>query len=130
MEARAIAKYVRISTRKANEVLGLIRGLPVDSAEEVLQYSTKPFARVVKKILKSAVSNMTQRDEHPPLEDMVVAEAVAGPAPTIKKVMPRARGRASRIFRRFAHIRIVVAGEEASKDGKKSKNSKTSKKVG
>lgn len=118
MEARAVAKYVRISPRKANQILELIRGLPVDNAEEVLQFSPKPFAKIVNKILKSAVNNMTQKNDKVDVESLVVLEAVAGSAPTIKKIMPRARGRASRIFRRFAHIRIVVEGpdDEESKD--------------
>jgi large subunit ribosomal protein L22 len=118
MEARAVAKYVRISPRKANQILELIRGLPVDNAEEVLQFSPKPFAKIVNKILKSAVNNMTQKNDNVDVESLVVLEAVAGSAPTIKKIMPRARGRASRIFRRFAHIRIVVEGpdDEESED--------------
>lgn len=117
MEARAVARYVRISPRKANQVLELIRGLPVGSAQEILSFSTRPFAKQVNKVLKSAVSNLTQKNEHVDVDEVVVREAVAGAAPTIKKLMPRARGRASRIFRRFAHIRIVVEGpdEEESK---------------
>jgi large subunit ribosomal protein L22 len=118
MEARAISKYVRISPRKANQVLELIRGLSVDSAEEVLQFSPKPFAKVANKILKSAVNNITQKSDKVEVESLIVREAVAGAAPTIKKIMPRARGRASRIFRRFAHIRIVVEapGVEETED--------------
>lgn len=112
MEARAVARYVRISPRKANQVLELIRGLPVDTAQEILSFSTKPFAKQVNKVLKSAVSNLTQKNEHVDVDEVVVREAVAGAAPTIKKLMPRARGRASRIFRRFAHIRIVVEGPD------------------
>jgi large subunit ribosomal protein L22 len=112
MEARAVARYVRISPRKANQVLELIRGLPVDTAQEVLSFSTRPFAKQVNKVLKSAVSNLTQKNENVDVDEVVVREAVAGAAPTIKKLMPRARGRASRIFRRFAHIRIVVEGPD------------------
>ena len=128
MEARAVARYVRISPQKVNQVLGLIRNLPVDEAEEILQFSERPISRTVKKILKSAVSNMMQKDEEVAVESLVVREAVAGPAPTIKKIMPRARGRASRIFRRFSHIRIVVGPGEENRGSRKRKTAGKGKK--
>jgi large subunit ribosomal protein L22 len=120
-EARAIARYVRVSTRKVNQVLALIRGLPVDEAQVVLQFTQKPIARKVSKILKSAVNNLTQQHEDVAVESLYVKEAVAGPAPSIKKIMPRARGRASRILRRFAHITIVVREGEAPEQKKRSR---------
>ncbi|MBU1701377.1 MAG: 50S ribosomal protein L22 [Candidatus Eisenbacteria bacterium] len=127
MEAKAIARYVRISPRKANQVLELIRGLPVDRAEEILQYTQRPIAKTIGKVLKSAVSNMTQADSEVAIESLYVQEAVVGAAPTMKKIMPRARGRANRILRRYSHIRIVVSPDE---DGTKAKVSKKSKKAG
>ncbi|MBD3334236.1 MAG: 50S ribosomal protein L22 [Candidatus Eisenbacteria bacterium] len=129
MEARAVAKYQRISTRKADQILRLIRGLPVDEAEVVLQYTERPFARQVSKILKSAVSNMTQKDEDVTVESLVVREAVAGAAPTLKKIMPRARGRATRIFRRYAHIRIVVSPDEKLEAERSGQSGKTSRRA-
>lgn len=120
MEAKAIAKYVRVSPRKADRVLRLIRGLPVDRAQEVLAFTTRPIAKQISKVLKSAVANATHRkekdEEKAPrvaVEDLKVKCAVAGAAPTMKRFLPRAQGRATPILKRSAHITIVVG------DGKK-----------
>jgi len=120
MEARAVARYVRISPRKADRVLRLIRGLTVDRAQEVLAFTERPIARQINKVLKSAVANATNRkdkdDEKAPkvaVEDLRVTEAVAGAAPTMKRFLPRAQGRATPLLKRSAHITITVG------DGKK-----------
>jgi len=108
MEARAVAKHVRISPRKADRVLRLIRGLPVDRAQEVLAFTTRPIAKQIGKVLKSAVANAGNRDEKVPVEDLKVRMAVAGAGPTMKRFLPRAQGRATPILKRSAHITIVV----------------------
>jgi large subunit ribosomal protein L22 len=114
MEARAVAKYVRVSPLKADRVLRLIRGLPVDRAQEVLAFTTRPIAKQISKVLKSAVANATNRQEEKiPVEDLSVRMAVAGAAPTMKRFLPRAQGRATPLLKRSAHITIVVG------DGKK-----------
>jgi large subunit ribosomal protein L22 len=119
MEAKAIAKYVRISPRKADRVLRLIRGLPVDRAQEVLALTTRPIAREIGKILKSAVANAThvakdeEKQKRVAVEDLRVTQAVSGAGPTLKRFLPRAQGRATPILKRSAHITIVVG------DGKK-----------
>jgi large subunit ribosomal protein L22 len=114
MEARAVAKYVRISPRKADRVLRLIRGLSVDKAQEVLTFTTRPIAKQIGKVLKSAVANVNNnKDEKVAVEDLRVKEAVAGAGPTMKRFLPRAQGRATPILKRSAHITIVVG------DGKK-----------
>ena len=113
MEAKAIARHVRISPRKADRVLQLIRGLPVDKAQEVLAFTTRPIAKQIGKVLKSAVSNAGNREEKVPVEDLKVKMAVAGAGPTMKRFLPRAQGRATPILKRSAHITIVVG------DGKK-----------
>lgn len=115
MEATAIARYVRVSPRKADRVLRLIRGLPVDRAQEVLAFTTRPIAKQISKVLKSAVANATHRPEKDAdkaarvaVEDLRVKVAVAGAAPTMKRFLPRAQGRATPILKRSAHITIVV----------------------
>ena len=118
MEARAVAKYVRVSPRKADRVLRLIRGLPVDRAQEVLAFTTRPIARQITKVLKSAVANATskttdEKKEKVAVEDLRVRTAVAGAATTMKRFLPRAQGRATPLLKRSAHITIVVG------DGKK-----------
>ena len=113
MEARAVARYVRVSPRKADRVLQLIRGLPVDRAQEVLAFTTRPIAREIGKVLKSAVANARNREEKVPVEDLRVRQAVAGAGPTMKRFLPRAQGRATPILKRSSHITIIVG------DGKK-----------
>jgi large subunit ribosomal protein L22 len=109
MQSRAVARYVRVSPRKADRVLRLIRGLPVDRAEEVLAFTTRPIAKQIGKVLKSAVANAgNNREEKVPVEDLSVQLAVAGAAPTLKRYLPRAQGRATPILKRSSHITIVV----------------------
>ena len=109
MEARAIAKHVRISPRKADRVLRLIRGKQIDRAEEALAFTTRPIARQISKILKSAVANAAAKDETLDVEGLRVKHAVADPGPTMKRIRPRAQRRANRILKRTTHIKIVVA---------------------
>jgi len=112
MEARAIARYVRVSPRKADRVLRLIRGLPVDEAQEVLSFTTRPIARTIGKVLKSAVANATSKgEEKVSVEDLRIKTAVAGAGPTLKRYLPRAQGRATPLLKRSAHITIVVGNE-------------------
>jgi large subunit ribosomal protein L22 len=108
MQARAVAKYVRVSPRKADRVLRLIRGLPVDKAQEVLTFTTRPIAKQIGKVLKSAVANASGKEEKVAVEDLRVQMAVAGAGPTMKRFLPRAQGRATPILKRSAHITIVV----------------------
>ncbi len=108
MEAKAIARYVRISPLKTDRVLRLIRGQQVDKAQEILAFTTRPIATKIGKVLTSAVANATVKDEEVAVERLFVKEAVADPGPTMKRIRPRAQGRASRILKRMTHIRIVV----------------------
>ncbi len=108
MEAKAIARYVRISPTKVDRVLRLVRGLQVDKAQEILAYSTFPIAKQVSKILTSAVANATVKGEDVAVERLFVKLAVANSAPTQKRIRPRAQGRANRILKRSSHITIVV----------------------
>ncbi len=108
MEAKSIAKYVRISTLKADRVLRLIRGKQVDEAQQILAFTTRPIATKISKVLTSAVANASVKDEELDVEELFVKEAVADPGPTHKRIRPRAQGRANRILKRTSHIRIVV----------------------
>ena len=108
MEAKAIARYVRGSTRKTNQVLDLVRGKSVDNAMQTLQFSTKHVARTVLKVLKSAVANATVQEARLHPEDLFVKECLCGPAPIMKRFLPRAQGRATPILKRSCHITIIV----------------------
>jgi large subunit ribosomal protein L22 len=107
MEARAELKYARISARKAKIVLDLIKGKEAKEALAILKYTNKAASPIVSKILKSAMANAT--NNHSMNENkLVVAEAVANQGPTMKRISPRAQGRAYRIRKRTSHIRIVL----------------------
>lgn len=107
MEARAIAKYVRMSPMKVGVVLDLIRGKNIQEAFAILQYTPKDAAVVINKVLKSAVANAENNHEMD-LERLFVAEAHVGQGPTLKRFRPHAQGRAFRINKRTSNITLVV----------------------
>ena len=111
MEAKAIARYVRVTPRKADQVLQLIRGKRVDHATEVLLFTPKHVARTIRKVLQSAVANAVAVEGKINVENLHVKHAVAGAGPTMKRIMPRAQGRATPLLKRTSHITIVVEGE-------------------
>lgn len=107
MEAKAELRFARISARKAKIVLDLIKGKQVHEALAILKYTNKAASGIVTKILKSAIANAT--NNHSMNESkLVVKEAVAGQGPTMKRISPRAQGRAYRIRKRTSHIKIVL----------------------
>ena len=103
----AIARYVRISSRKVKIVIDLIRGKSVREAEAILQYTPKAATEPVLKLLKSAVANAENNLELN-RDDLYVAEVYANQGPTLMRYRPRAHGRASRIRKRTRHITIVL----------------------
>jgi large subunit ribosomal protein L22 len=111
MEAKAIARHVRVTPRKANQVLQLIRGKRVDVATEILDFTPKHVARVIGKVVKSAVANAVAMEGKINIEHLRVKEAVAGAGPTMKRFLPRAQGRATPLLKRTCHIRVVVEGD-------------------
>jgi large subunit ribosomal protein L22 len=113
MEAKAIARYIRMSPRKARLVVDLIRGKGVDEAKAILKYTNKRAVEPVVKVLESAAANAI--NNYDMLEDqLVIKAAYVDEGPALKRVLPRARGQAHIIKKRTSHITIVV-GE---KDGK------------
>ena len=113
MEARAISKYVRVTPRKAVQVLQLVRGKRVDLATEVLLFTPKHVARTIRKVLQSAVANAVAMEGKINVESLHVKHATAHAGPTMKRILPRAQGRATPILKRTSHITIVVEGEAA-----------------
>ncbi|MBI2866522.1 MAG: 50S ribosomal protein L22 [Chloroflexi bacterium] len=111
MEVRAMAKQVRVSPTKVRLVLEAIRGRPVEEAQAILRFLPQPSARVVAKVLKSAMANAENNFQMLPSE-LRVAGAYAQAGPTLKRFRPRPRGRVGRIHRRTSHITVVVSGEE------------------
>lgn len=108
MEAKAVARYVRISPYKARQVVDLIRGKSVNEALAILQLTPKRASRVVAKVVRSAAANAEHNYEMNP-DELVVARAYVDEGPMLKRVIPRARGMADRIRRRTSHITVVLA---------------------
>ncbi len=105
---KASAKYVHMSASKVRVVLDLVRGLPVKAADEILQFTDREAAAVVRKVLASAVANAIHNDEQD-ADELFVLACYADGGPTLKRFTPRARGRAGRIKKRTAHVTVVVA---------------------
>ncbi|TKB46573.1 50S ribosomal protein L22 [Ferrimonas sediminicola] len=108
MEVLAKHRFARTSPQKARLVADQIRGLPVDRALEILTYSPKKAAALVKKVLESAIAN-AEHNEGLDIDDLKVAKVFVDEGPTMKRIMPRAKGRADRILKRSSHISVVVA---------------------
>jgi large subunit ribosomal protein L22 len=106
---RAQVRYLRVSPSKAREVLDLIRGLPVDRADEVLQFTERAVSHDVRKVLASAVANAAHNDQITDESVLYVSACFADEGPTLKRWRPRARGRATRIRKRTCHITIIVS---------------------
>jgi len=111
MEARAIARYVRVTPRKADQVLQLIRGKRVDQVTEILDFTPKHVAKIIGKVVKSAVANAVAMEGKINVEHMHVKEAVAQAGPTMKRFLPRAQGRATPLLKRTCHILVIVEGD-------------------
>ncbi|ADT85878.1 50S ribosomal protein L22 [Vibrio sp. Vb2880] len=108
MEALAKHNFARISPQKARLVADLIRGKSVDQALEVLTFSNKKAADLIKKVLESAIAN-AEHNEGADIDDLRVAKIFVDEGPVMKRIMPRAKGRADRILKRSSHITVVVA---------------------
>ncbi len=119
IEARATAKYVRISPRKARSVINAIRGKSVDEAFAILQLSPKKAARIIYKVLQSAVANAENNHGLNP-DSLYVYQAYVNDGPRLKRIWPRGRGRADIIQRRLSHITVVVRDREKEEELKKS----------
>ncbi|MFN3406268.1 MAG: 50S ribosomal protein L22 [Caldimicrobium sp.] len=116
MKARAVSKFLLISPYKARLVIDLIRGKKVDEAMNILETTPKKAARLIKKVLMSAVAN-AENNYGMDIDKLYVSQAYVNEGPRLKRVWPRGWGRASRIIRRMSHITIEV--EELSEKGKR-----------
>ena len=108
MQAKAVAKTVRIAPRKARMVLDLIRGKEVGEAIAILKLTNKRTSPVVEKLIKSAVAN-AEHNYDMDIDSLYISEEYANEGPTLKRFRPRAQGRATKINKRTSHITIVVS---------------------
>jgi len=111
VEARAIAKYVRIAPRKVNLVAAEIRGKSVDEALAILKFTPKRGADVLEKVVKSALAN-AENNYDMDREKLYVSEAYANQGPTLKRWRPRSQGRAYKILKRSSHVGVVLKERE------------------
>ncbi|MFD1008171.1 50S ribosomal protein L22 [Oceanisphaera ostreae] len=108
MEAIAKHRFARTSAQKARLVADQVRGLSVDKALNVLTFSPKKSAVLVKKVLESAIAN-AEHNEGADIDELTVAKIFVDEGPTMKRIRPRAKGRADRIMKRTSHITVVVS---------------------
>ena len=106
MQATAKATYIRIAPRKVKIVLDLIRNQPAEKAAAILKYTPKAACEVVAKLLKSAMANAENKDMD--MSKLYVAECYVCQGPTLKRIRPRAQGRAFRINKKTSHITLVL----------------------
>ncbi|MGI6551287.1 MAG: 50S ribosomal protein L22 [Syntrophomonadales bacterium] len=107
MQARAIARYIRVSPFKARQVADLIRGKDVREARAILRYTNKKAAPLIVKVMNSAVAN-AEHNFDMDSDDLYVSEIYVDEGPSLKRIKPRAYGRGDMIKHRTSHITVVV----------------------
>mgnify|MGYP001061863302 CR=1 FL=1 len=110
-EANATLKYARISARKVKIVADLIRGKDVDEALAIVKFTPKASSEIIEKLLKSAIAN-AENNHNMDVTKLYVAECSVAPGPILKRIRPRAQGRAFRILKRTSHITLVLKEKE------------------
>jgi large subunit ribosomal protein L22 len=112
MEVAAKLKGARISAQKARLVADQVRGMPVEEALNLLEFSPKKAAHLVKKVLNSAIAN-AENNEGADVDELKVSSVFVDEGMTMKRLRPRAKGRADRILKRSCHITVKVADGES-----------------
>lgn len=108
MEVAAKLRYARMSAQKGRLVADQIRGLPVDRALNILRFSPKKGAHIIRKVLESAIAN-AEHNEGADIDELQVARVTVDEGPAHKRIQARAKGRANRILKRTSHITVTVA---------------------
>ncbi|MCB0279771.1 MAG: 50S ribosomal protein L22 [Calditrichaeota bacterium] len=111
MEAKAVSKNIRISPQKVRQVIGKLRGMNVEKAIELLHFTNRGACEPIEKTVRSAVANLLQHEENQQVapSDLHIKEIYANEGMTLKRIMPRAMGRAYRIRKRSSHLTVVVS---------------------
>jgi len=114
MEARAVARYIRMSPRKVRQVVDLIRGRSVEEAINLLHFTPKRASVPVEKLLRSAVANAMNKDEASKLDadDLFIREIMVDQGPTMRRYNPGPMGRANIIRKRSCHISVTVSDQQ------------------
>jgi large subunit ribosomal protein L22 len=111
MEAVASARFVRVAPRKMGLVSDMVRGKPVEEAFSILHFSPRGASVPLEKLLRSALSNLLQQEGSKKIEteDVIISEIIINEGPTLRRFLPRAMGRATRIRKRTSHVRVKVS---------------------
>jgi large subunit ribosomal protein L22 len=112
MEVRAVAKRLNIAPQKARLVADQVRGKPVSDALDILNFSVRKGAMLVRKVLESAIAN-AENNEGADVDELKVSEIYVDAGMTMKRIRPRAKGRADRILKRTSHITVTVTDDES-----------------
>lgn len=107
MEARAVGKYIRVSPQKARLVADVVRGMDVDKAITTLKFMPKKAAGILRQVIESAVANATQ-DDQVDVDNLFVKKIFIDGGPSLKRIRPRAMGRATGIIKRTSHITVIL----------------------
>lgn len=107
MEVKAVGKHIRISAQKARLVADVIRGMGVDEAITTLRFMPKKGAAIIQKVVESAVANATQ-DDNADVDNLYIKSIFIDGGPSLKRIRPRAQGRATRIIKRTSHITVIL----------------------
>lgn len=113
METVAKLKFARISPQKCRLVADQVRGLPVEKALDILKFSQKKAAAIVGKVLESAIAN-AEHNEGADIDELAVTQIYIDAGPVMKRIRPRAKGRANRIIKRTSHITLMVGDGETA----------------
>lgn len=116
-QATAAARFVRMSPFKVRQVAALIKGKPIDEARRILAFTPKAASRHLSKVLESAIAN-AEHNFQMPAEELFVRGVSADEGPTLKRIRPRAQGRAYRIRKRTAHINLVLERARQPEEGR------------
>ncbi|MGI9535792.1 MAG: 50S ribosomal protein L22 [Desulfocapsaceae bacterium] len=107
METKAVGKYIRISPQKARLVADTVRGMNADQAITTLKFMPKKGAKILRKVIESAVANATQ-DDQVDVDNLFIKKIAVDGGPSLKRIRPRAMGRATKIIKRTSHITVVL----------------------
>ncbi|MGV6850836.1 MAG: 50S ribosomal protein L22 [bacterium] len=107
MQVKAVLRRAQISAQKVRLVADMVRGMPVEEAEQVLKFTNKKAAHLVKKVLMSAVSN-AEHNEGADIDELIVSAIFVDEGPTLKRGRARAKGRGTKILKRTSHITVAV----------------------
>jgi len=110
LEVKAVLKYVRISPRKVQKLIGAVKGKPVEAGLNQLKFMPQKAAGIVEKVVRSALANADQNPDID-VDALVIRNIIADQGPTLKRFRARARGRGTRILKRTSHVTVILAEE-------------------